>query len=1048
MADSIEGVDELNNSIAELNRTLSYFSSSMGTASRTVGESTTRFDRSMSESSRLSQIRDQNDEAREKRKHERDKNLNNAMNATASSLRSFGSAVVSAEQGFKKYGDSIARAGDAISDVSKNFGILGNAFGGAIRLVTAFASAALGSVDVLVNFRDEVSKTSGAIPTTLRGMQTLGMQAGYSGDRLQVLQKITVGLGTGLQALGGVAGTGVIKFAQLANVSEDVRRKFGYMGVDQERLTELQAKYVQMQAASGMQYQLQNKSMTQLRKESLDYADNMTRLSALTGKEADTIQKEQEQVQLEFEEQAAMMADRTRIRQLRAEGRDEEANQLQREVDARKEVQGTLTTLFGPELASQMSRVFRTGFFDDKSGPLAQIMPELVGYHEKLKNLKPGEDADAITRDIFNTVKKKYEEGAITFETVLQVMGEEGAKSLGYNAETFKRLLSYEDKSYEMLMADVDINKEAALKAGKEAEQTADLREAEIALQKKYQEALIHLAGPMMTLLTSSMTKLNNQLDNVIPHVKKVGDSIGTWINKGGLEKLLNGLSKMGGALTWINDNKVLAGFGLAVLAFTGPLVKLTTFLLSASALFKGVPAAAGAPAAAGMLGKSARLLGKFALPVTAAMAAGDAIGGFNADPTASLGNKLKNAGNSTLSGLSFGLLGSSPLEIAEKAAAEKLNRENIVTHTNTVITDTKQRKENIDQNAKLAKETKEQMTEETRMFGFLTKAIKSSTDILQPFKLSIEAIIGLTGGLGGISGFGAAPANLASYMASTAMVESGGKPNASAGTASSARGLFQFLEGTWKQNVQAMGKNYSLEDRFDPRKSSEVMAYFTQQNKKQLESSIGRSASNTDLYMAHFMGAGGASTFLKSLEKNPNAIAANMYPAAATSNPNIYYVDGNTKKPRTLMQVYELMNDKMNNANQMIAQGKAPKFVQEMAAIQPNQSDPKKAARGGVFTGPMSGYPIEMHGTEMVAPLNVNSILMKLAQTPVGSADTGTALNSVIQSGSNSSIDIEKIVSAQYNMMQLLGNKLDNMIDALESSNSTQSKILSYTMV
>lgn len=68
-------------------------------------------------------------------------------------------------------------------------------------------------------------------------------------------------------------------------------------------------------------------------------------------------------------------------------------------------------------------------------------------------------------------------------------------------------------------------------------------------------------------------------------------------------------------------------------------------------------------------LGVGARVAGKVALPLTVAMGAFDAFKGFNADENASFGQKMKNAGSSVLSGLSFGLLGSSPEEIAAAAA-------------------------------------------------------------------------------------------------------------------------------------------------------------------------------------------------------------------------------------------------------------------------------------------------------------------------------------------------------------------------------------------
>lgn len=74
-----------------------------------------------------------------------------------------------------------------------------------------------------------------------------------------------------------------------------------------------------------------------------------------------------------------------------------------------------------------------------------------------------------------------------------------------------------------------------------------------------------------------------------------------------------------------------------------------------------------------GFLGKAARVGGKFLLPLTAAMGLYDAFQGFGADQNASFGGKLANAGSSLINGLTFGLLGSSSKEIAERAQGKEI---------------------------------------------------------------------------------------------------------------------------------------------------------------------------------------------------------------------------------------------------------------------------------------------------------------------------------------------------------------------------------------
>ena len=162
--------------------------------------------------------------------------------------------------------------------------------------------------------------------------------------------------------------------------------------------------------------------------------------------------------------------------------------------------------------------------------------------------------------------------------------------------------------------------------------------------------------------------------------------------------------------------------------------------------------------------------------------------------------------------------------------------------------------------------------------------------------------------------------AAMAKYLQTIALIESGGDKNAKAGT-SSASGMFQFTEGTWKQMTKEMGKDYSKEDRFDPKKAAEVAEYFSKKQKAQIEKSTGREAGMTDMYMAHFLGAGGASKFLKAKDKDPTQSAAALDPAAAKANKNIYY--NKEGKERSVQEVYDLMDQKVKKQSARVEQGK-----------------------------------------------------------------------------------------------------------------------------
>ena len=170
-------------------------------------------------------------------------------------------------------------------------------------------------------------------------------------------------------------------------------------------------------------------------------------------------------------------------------------------------------------------------------------------------------------------------------------------------------------------------------------------------------------------------------------------------------------------------------------------------------------------------------------------------------------------------------------------------------------------------------------------------------------------------------------------YMLATAKMESNFNPKASAST-SSARGLFQFIDQTWLGTVKeagaqlgygkyadAISKNsdgsYSVSDpnaraaisklRDDPEAASSMAAVLTQSNSFKLTGKIGRRPSDAELYMAHFMGVGGAGKLIQNAEDNPNASATRMFPNAAAANRSIFY--DRSGQARSVSQVYSELN-------------------------------------------------------------------------------------------------------------------------------------------
>ncbi len=241
--------------------------------------------------------------------------------------------------------------------------------------------------------------------------------------------------------------------------------------------------------------------------------------------------------------------------------------------------------------------------------------------------------------------------------------------------------------------------------------------------------------------------------------------------------------------------------------------------------------------------------------------------------------------------------------------------------------------------------------------------------------------------------------------MATMAAIESGFRIKAKAGT-SSASGLYQFINSTWKATLGKYGAKYGLSpdaSPFDPKANVLMGAEFLKENANAIKGAVkGRDLTDTDLYLAHFLGAGGARKFLSA---DPNAIAANSMPEAARANASIFFKNG---RPLTFAEVYQVINGRVRSkgkqfgidipASEMPGSDTAPVGTVPNDAAAPAASSAAPASMEDPSGG---GANLKVSNNPMGDSVPVSDVPMGPAATPpppvsIPPASAGPASNTV----------------------------------------------------
>jgi len=357
------------------------------------------------------------------------KEFDRALDQSNTSLHTFSKYNYAVEGLTTAIGTLVTKTGTAGTVLSKSLNLLG-------KVATEVSQAIFKQTDELLQASDQFAKIGAAGSLTTKDIMKMGEQAGLTTKDLGILTNATGKIGTGLIGLGANATDGIKAFAGMTEVGKEVRQEFQRMGVSQTELIDQQAKYVEIQAASGKSMVSQGKDAATLKKSSLEYSENLLRLSALTGKSADVLQEEQKQQAMELEELIATRQEDDKINELKNSNRNEEAAALQKEQESRKAFIKDIDAKYGKAAAVALGKVARTGSYDQTTAGFANLGIDAGKLQSDLKN---GVDGTKIANEMGEQLKSGMQSLLKNLGQGAQFNAQELFTSMGFT--DFKELL-------------------------------------------------------------------------------------------------------------------------------------------------------------------------------------------------------------------------------------------------------------------------------------------------------------------------------------------------------------------------------------------------------------------------------------------------------------------------------------------------------------------------------------------------------------------------------------------------------------------------------
>ena len=419
----------------------------------------------------------------------------------------YSKAVLSAGEGFGKFGGTVTGATNAIGDWASKLGVAGVVVGGFIKIFGEIAAKSLKQNDDLMksyqNLSDMGSVAAGGFETLRDQLHSVGLMAEEAEKFERVLRPIThqMTLFGGSVTKDREQLTGII--SGLIGPGNQLELYLGRLGYSTQDIREGTADFVQRQAKLGL---AQGKSQKQLIDESFKYMVTLKELQELTGLSRDEAQKE-----LDMQLNDARLA--VYVSKLHGEERE---NLLASLVAIKKD--------FGSEWAGAMTDlVVNLGKpTTELSAQMSRIAPN--AYNELMKTLNGDANSRAQMLEYFT---KNIQTDVKRFSTTMNVSAD-SARELGLSQQaiigSLGRVPGSAAKTAEQLEELANIGKNGSKRVNQNLENEQRMRAMRIAGDKALYE--------VGDLTVGLFTKLNEVMFAFGKSTAKVVDWMNSFLGK------------------------------------------------------------------------------------------------------------------------------------------------------------------------------------------------------------------------------------------------------------------------------------------------------------------------------------------------------------------------------------------------------------------------------------------------------------------------------------------------------------------------------------